>query len=295
LTCIGAAYGGVRLVSFGWPWSWHDSLRIEEPLDYDMQDYKTNPQGTYSSLDIYADGCELYVVEGTEFKIECRYDSRYWTLDQNDRGGKLSVELRPRPRSSFGIGRSWLLNNEIATLTITYPRQASFDSIKITGNAIKASTDKLSADDINISFDAGDINLAGVDCETLSINLNAGSIRINEASVSKWASIKTDAGQLTMNNAKLTDMDLKINVGSFDFNGIIKGRNSINLDAGSANLSLDQTITDLDISYNIDAGDLAVDSHRFTGLGSNGRVGSSSGSVKVDIKVSVGSVKITTR
>ncbi|MDR0459246.1 MAG: DUF4097 domain-containing protein [Coriobacteriales bacterium] len=293
LTSIGAAFGGARLMNVFWSNGWHISDASED-YSYSFDSYTENWSGSFSRMNVTAEACELRFEEGSEFSISGRYDPNFWKLEYGASGDQLDVSMTVRSHS-MNINFGWFDDSNHCLLVITYPHGTDFTKVDIIADAALVSIDKLTADDLYLNLDAITFNANQLETEVFTITLNAGSVDIQSLEVSKAASIDMNAGDMSVRDASVKDLDLNLDFGSFSYWGLLSGNNYIKQSAGSADFRLDQPASDLDVYYKVSAGDFSFNNSSFAGLDSSGNTGSSSARVKMDVSVDFGSLTIKTQ
>lgn len=137
----------------------------------------------FDSINIQADGLEVYVVSGDSYSIECEEDSNseiYWDVES----GVLNIT-----QTYYG----GLFNLDAAKLTVPVPSEAALDSF-------------------SAEVGAGDISISDLTVETLNIDSDAGDITI-ETGAMEYGTITTDAGDISVISCAFTELTAGASVG----------------------------------------------------------------------------------
>jgi hypothetical protein len=290
MTIIGAAFGGMRSFRIrGWDVGYvvpDSSSLVEETVEV--------TEGV-DSLYVWADACQLRLVEGSEFRVDAIYDIERWELNVVHDRNRLDVGLRVNEPVNLGI--DYLRPDAVVEteLVITYPRGHQFKVVEVTGNAVQIeASGRIVSQSVKLDLNAADVAINHMECKDLDLTIAAGSVRIDGLKVSKTMTIKLDAGKVDVSDAEVKDMSLKMAAGSFTFEGELSGNNTVKLAAGDIDLALRQPESDLAITYKVDAGEITINGKAHGGLSSSGSAGSVGGKVKLDITLEFGSVQIHT-
>ena len=291
---VGAVFGGLKTLSLGW----QNGLQVVSSDNLQMQNFSQNvvPTENIKSVKVSADFCQLSFAEGDSFQVTSSYDPAYWTLSISSDAGLLNVELKSKLNNTglFSFGSIGIPKS--ATLVITYPRGSDFQSLAVAGSAMTVDLGTLAASDLSVSLNASSVVAQNLDCQNLTLSLNAGSMRFDQVRATQSAGVGLAAGEIVFSSGDISGLNLTVQAGTFTLNGTINGSNSVATQAGAVTLNLAQRESDITFSSNITAGSLKVNGSSIKGIGQNiGSQGTGSGKTQLGISVTAGSVNVTTQ
>ena len=146
-------------------------------------------------------------------------------------------------------------------LTITLGNDVDLESLEMTINAGDINMKNVKGDYLYGDFDAGNIIIKNTTFRKADLEANAGNIQIDDSDF-KTLNIETNAGNIQVHDTKLTDVDVKSNFGNVEIKGL-------------------DDVDAYDIDCEVDAGAIQVGSR------SKGRdyesKGTGAGSIKVEV------------
>lgn len=146
-------------------------------------------------------------------------------------------------------------------LTITLGNDVDLESLEMTINAGDINMKNVKGDYLYGDFDAGNIIIKNTTFRKADLEANAGNIQIDDSDF-KTLNIETNAGNIQVHDTKLTDVDVKSNFGNVEIKGL-------------------DDVDAYDIDCEVDAGAIQVGNH------SKGRdyesKGTGAGSIKVEV------------
>lgn len=179
------------------------SHKEENPVG-DMQAYAID--GEFSSLDISLSSARLIVETGKDFSLESNH--KYITVKSDN--NKLRIHETKDDITSF---------SDVATIKLTIPKGFVFDDVTIETGAGEVIVDELSADILNFTFGAGEVEIK---------NLTANS----------RSKIDGGAGEVTIDGGLLRNPDIDMGVGELTLKSRLEGNSSIDYGVGETNLTL---------------------------------------------------------
>lgn len=214
--------------------------------------FKTNDN--ILELDINVGTADLVINDGEHLTVET--NNKYVTCKQV--GKKLEIKEKKHN----------VINNKNNKLIITLPSNIELDVFEISSGAGKIEVDRISS-------------------KKADIELGAGKVDFNNLNISSNAKIEGGAGQITIKNGYINNLDLDMGVGKTTINSKLLGNIDIDAGVGELNINLLDSIN----SYFIIV-DKGIGSIKLNGDSISNTIGS--GSNKIDIDGGVGSINITT-
>ncbi len=208
-----------------------------------------------ASIEVSISAADMKIVEGEDFALE----SNLKKLTVKESNGKLTV----KEESSFGV------KYDNAVLTLTVPKDASFDSVSIETGAAKLSA-------------------ASLCTKKLDIELGAGKIEIDTLNVTESADIEGGAGKLKISDGNICNLDLEMGAGSLELVSEITGTSRLEFGVGNVTLTLCGNRESYNIEFESGLGVTTVDGKKVTDWGGFG-----SGEHRLNIKGGIGKCDIT--
>lgn len=260
LTCI-VSFG------FGFRFDKIENNKHTENKTFDLSDQNDN----IKNLDIDLDACHFYIIKGENFNIDIK-NSIENTVTHEVNGDTLKVEQKLKHKANivlfgwnFGNGRGF----DKTVITLTIPKNYTFDNVKIDVDVVKMDIDALKTKD-------------------LTIKNGVGSSTLNNIEADK-AKIESDVGSVDINVSNLNDTDIESNVGSIKYNGELTGDCSISSDVGSVIVNLDGSLSDYSFRGHSGVGSIKINGNKLSDINQSG------GNTKIKLDSSVGSIKINTK
>jgi len=289
----------MRLVSFGWGQGVR-VIQLDEFSDTDINfDAGNVDVSQVDRLIVNVSACQLTIVEGAKFSVTGHYRGSESSFDCSIDGNTFRVNLYQNRSSiyNFGWQSLWFIgqNWRAPEVTITIPSGTTFRDVAISCDAADVDLCSITADSIAIIANAVSINSRAIDCDNLSIEINAGYTSLSNVTVRRAANINASAGDININRADITNLNLELNFGSVNYFGTMSGTNKLYTASGDMKITLEQPENDFDISYSASVGDMTINSRSFSGLDSNGTAGNRNADIKLDITLEFGSFTLKTR
>lgn len=143
---------------------------------------------------------------------------------------------------------------------LTIPKKANLDSITINTSYCNISGDLLQAKTMNISMKSGDLNLAGITADTLTLSASRGNIGIQNAQITQTGTIEAFrdvyiGNENTMKNF-LGNVSVSTSLGDISLFGTLSNNSSLTTGFGDINT----TLTGSKDKYNLNSqkGDLII-------------------------------------
>ncbi len=247
------------------------------------------------SIEVNTDILELSFEEGDAFKVEGNYNPNIITLNISENNDALKIDSRSSSQGffgwnwfNFGIGFG---GGNINVLKITYPKNAEFESLKVTNDLGSLNMNDLSTQALNVKLNAGSFYGENITADEMDVDMDLGSCTINSLTSGKQSKFTMDAGSLSLTESSLTDTNAKLNLGQFDFSGLLEGNAEFSMDLGSINLDLENQEDKLGYSIETDLGSIHVNGKQ-AGSPANQKV--SNPDCTMEVKSNLGSVNIET-
>ncbi len=142
--------------------------------------------------------------------------------------------------------------------------------------------------EVEIDMDAGILKIDALTADTLELEFDAGDVEIGLISIAKSAEISGGAGKLVIQDGTLTSLDLTVSVGKSEIRARIAEGASLDCDLGSLDLSLIGAADEYAFEVSNDIGTVSIDGVSV----SEGTVGE--GATTLTLDCAMGTVNITT-
>lgn len=107
-------------------------------------------------------------------------------------------------------------------------------------------------DSVSINAGAGEVYVALLNTKELNLNLGAGNIFMGSLNVSSRAFVNAAAGELTVKNAEINNLNMDLAMGDVSVKGLLSGKTDINCGVGDVDLRL--IGNEADYSFEVDKG-----------------------------------------
>lgn len=211
-----------------------------------------------SVLDIDINAANLVIKTGEELKVETNNKYINYRLDSN----KLIIKEKKH---------NWFFKKNKSDLVVYIPENFVFDGV-------------------SINTGAGKIEVEEINTRVLDIDFGAGKATINNLVVDSRAEIDGGAGEISILNSSINNLDLDVGVGEFTLNSKLTGNTKIDAGVGELNINVLGSIEDYEIRVDKGIGsaklnDQDMKNERIYGTGIN----------SIDIDGGIGSIYITTK
>jgi hypothetical protein len=241
-----------------------------------------------TALDIDSNALNLKIVEGDSFSLTGKYDADNVTLAVSESNGVLKIHSSSRGNQRSWIGFSWPEQE----LTLTYPRNAVFDTASVNSDLGNLHAEGLNADTLKVKLAAGKFTGAHITTKQLDLNMDLGKCEIDGLEVSDNARTSLNSGSLTLKDSSVSNLTASNKLGSFDFTGTLSGKAKIDMDLGSLDLDLDNREADMSYAVSSHMGSVTLNGH---GADSTASGGPSSASLRLEATTNMGSIDIRTK
>lgn len=157
-------------------------------------------------LDVNIKYANLIIKKGETLKAET--NNKYITT--TNKGNKLILSEKKR---------GWFKSADESDLIIYIPEDLMFDAVSIDAGA-------------------GKINIENLSTKMLEFDFGAGKANIDNLKVSGRAEIDGGAGEITISNGIINNLDLDAGVGDFTLISELIGRNELDMGVGNLNITL---------------------------------------------------------
>lgn len=196
---------------------------------FEMQNYTAEQENTSLSIKLDAGRLKIEYREDGGDKIQISYpEAKSWKTTVSEKDGKLSL---------VGNKHHWYT----FTWGVTFPETV----IKLPKSAIGS---------VEITLDAGTVDLVGGEYQNVKIQVNAGTCRVGEISGCKTLDLTVNAGTLNVDGAQSNSVKGEVNAGAANIKKIDSAQTEVNISAGAANLSFTGAKTEYDATVNVSFG-----------------------------------------
>lgn len=152
----------------------------------------------------------------------------------------------------------------------------------------------LSRKDLNkldIVLEAGNIELNNLNINEMKLNIDAGNLIMIKSNITKMGNIILDAGNATLNAVNFNNTELKIDAGNIDFDGQIKGLNTLEVDTGKIGIILNEKLKKYQIKAETELGNILLNN---VDKGKKYTYTEDNGNILLNVKNDIGNIEITT-
>lgn len=206
-------------------------------------------------LDIDITSANLTIKKGEQLKIETDNKNIKYTQDDN------IIKIKEKKSNWFRI-------NNNSSLIIYIPENYVFDGVSIDNGA-------------------GKVTINEINTDYFSLNLGAGKVEIDKLNVTSESIIDGGAGEVTVLNGDIKNLDLDMGVGKITLNTKMRGNNKIDGGVGEIVLNLFGTENDYQIEVDKGIGTFKIDGNS---VKDNNVYGN--GLNKIDIDGGIGNIDI---
>lgn len=192
LTCVGLATGGVQAFSDGFIWNNGKFVKMERNIEAGEQYYDK-----LESIDISAQDSNI-VFEPTDdnrYRIEYTYYEQTGEPEITISGDRLTI------KEKFKIGKAligWNFEKTERYIKVYYPKNADFDNIKISSEFGEVDMAGFKCDYCNIAMDNGDLTMMDIRTDNLTVDNEYGDIDIM-GTLLKKTNITSEDGDVILN------------------------------------------------------------------------------------------------
>lgn len=218
-----------------------------------MQDYPVS--GSISELEINIGAAELIITNGEQFSLSANLED----LKVEQRNGCLSIH------ETIQFGNNY--NGAVIRLSI--PEDHVFERMSIFSGA-------------------GKLQVSTLSCQSLALNLGAGQAVFGKLTAEKNAMISTGAGELSIEDGALSNLDLDMGVGKVILKSRLSGESELDQGVGEADLILIGAAEDYKIHVNKGVGSAVIDGKQVSDDTTCG-----SGPAEVEIDGGIGRIQVS--
>lgn len=144
---------------------------------------------------------------------------------------------------------------------------------------------------LDLNLETGNVELNNFNLEEMDLDIDAGSLIMIKSNVMKKGSILLDTGNATLNGVNFNNTELKIDIGNINFDGQIKGLNTLEVDTGKIGIILNESIKKYQIKAETNLGNILLNSED---KGKKYTYTEDNGNVLLNVKADIGNIEITT-
>lgn len=239
----------------------NNGFRVIKSSDTTEIDIVDETFSDVKNISINIDNMDNVVLKkGDSFSVKGRNPKINGGLNATTKNGTLNVSTNKTSGwfiFNFGFLNFWE-NNEIGNLEITYPENAFLENVDIDIDLGDLQISDLRTDRLSAILDMGSLTLEKSEPKKLILDLDLGACNIDEVSFDN-AEIECDKGDVSLFGIDSKGLKLECNMGSVNFEGTLLGKSDLQLDLGSAELTLNQSRTDTSLNISVDLGDVTID------------------------------------
>ena len=188
--------------------------------------------------------------------------------------------LKIRYRGGFSFF-TWKSDSEI---TVTLPKDMSFEKVSITNGAGKTDIKNITSDEISMENGAGELTFADITAkDKLYLENGAGAVKMKNINCGK-IEFSGGGGEINAEDVICSGLEMEAGVGSFKFSGEINGNAEI--DNGIGEIRMTVYGKSSDYSFDVDSG---IGNVRVNG---NTPISNTGGKYKFKIETGIGEVKV---
>lgn len=281
LVIIACAFGGWKtLLNFGGISVNWDGFHFYSENSYEY--YVTGENGIMEKEDIRNLNIEVdygKLTIKTDDIDEIRIDTKNIVTDRfkyEQDGDTLKIK--------YGGGFSFFTFKSNSEITITFPKNMTFEKTVIKNGAGKTDASNIISKEIVMDNGAGELNFSNITAEIgLSIDNGAGAIKMDCVKCGELE-FKGGVGEIAVKDTSCTGLKVENGIGAFDFKGEVEGNAQIDNGIGEIRMTLYGSSSDY--SFDVDSG---IGNVRVNG---NSPILNTQGKYKFEIDTGVGEVKI---
>lgn len=255
IAIIGISMGGIKTVTFGW-----GGVKVGE--DTRGESFSQVYSGI-KSMDIDVDLRDVVLVQGSEFKVECKDIGTDVKLVVTEEQGKLTVKDKWDKKFSFNIFGFTFNNDGDTDVTITYPA-GNMDDIKISMDSGSLEISDLVVGNLKLHSDLGNIKMKNIEAKSIDASLDSGDLDMY-ATKTKDLKYDLDLGSLYAEGFTAVNINGKISSGNTKIVGSFTGTADMSGDLGSVDLMLSGTEDQYSYDLAADLGNVKLNSQKTDG------------------------------
>ncbi|MDR1712732.1 MAG: DUF4097 domain-containing protein, partial [Coriobacteriales bacterium] len=199
-----------------------------------------------TSIDFDVDVMELHLQPGEEFALSGSYYDNNGALEITESNGKLSVQLNRNTYGTsilnfnWGLGFNGIGEYNSQTLTLTYPANSKFTSVILNSDYGDIEISGLNANSLSLDMDAGSFIGENIKVDSLDAYLDFGDFTINNLDVTNTATLELNSGQLSSDDGGITvgELEATLDLGDIDIDELtVKNSGNLTLSAGALNIN----------------------------------------------------------
>jgi DUF4097 and DUF4098 domain-containing protein YvlB len=217
---------------------------------------------SFSNIEVKADYLEqITVKEGDAFAVKGQNYERYGGLTVELDGNTLVVNAVREKRWNIDfVVDEWLdwdrWKND-TWVEITYPRGTQLRSTELIVNAGSVYTRSLDTDSLRIVNDFGNVDVSGLSCEDMELDLNAGDASVANVNASGNVIVNNDFGRFDISSVTCNKIEVKANSGDVSLTDVDAAK-SIEVKNDMGRVDVDGATAD-SLILDLNAGDLRAD------------------------------------
>ncbi len=143
---------------------------------------------------------------------------------------------------------------------------------------------------LDLSLEKGNVELNNFTLEEIDLDIDTGSLIMIKSNIIKKGNILLDTGNATLNGVNFNNTELKIDAGNINFDGQIKGLNTLEVDTGKIGIVLNEQLKKYQIKAETNLGNILLNSED---KGKKYTYTEDNGNVLLNVKADIGNIEIT--
>lgn len=226
----------------------------------------------FSAIDLDCDMGSVELIQSDSFSVEMSYDKKIGAPEVAVEGESLDITTQRH--------RGWWLNFNVfkgrdyadTKIKIYYPKGTVFKNIRLVN-------------------DMGDIDLKGVQAETVDVASDCGDVTL-DGLTADFLSLDCDMGDMEARNIQTKGLDAQISTGDIRLAGALGGNTKVSCDMGECVLETELDKKSYSIHTDIDMGDCSIDGQD---VGSVHTIVNDAAENKIEVEADTGNVEINFR
>lgn len=179
------------------------------------------------------------------YRAEVTFNEKDGKPEFQSKDGKLSVSDK-NAGNHYAVSLNFFGRSpEYGALNIYYPKKKDLDNV-------------------NINCDMGDVDLSGIDAERVTIRCGSGEVNLEEVT-SDFLEVKADMGSIKGTDLRTRGMDIGVQSGEIDLDGLFRGKNKVSCDTGSCRVRTKLPQSAYSIDTRIDVGEVNIGNETVSG------------------------------
>ena len=296
LSVVGLALGGFKSVYFGS----QGFYVADAPGMWGAQEVVSQRLDKFAGINIDVKAYTVTLQKGDAYGIEVKNRSMREMPYIHVADGVLTVREKEDVSRREGFFASWLsflplrvVHNdwEDALIEITYPSDARFDAVNIEAAAGNVDVVGLDAESLSVACAAGDLEIEHSKPGKLRVNLIAGRCEIENTRADD-TTVELGAGSLSAENFECGGLRGDVRLGQVNVEGSLRGDVDISAGVGDVFIRTDLPKSEYRVDLDVALGNATVDGHTVSGGNAGIGGGDASAPYSIHVEASMGEAEI---